>query len=70
MHVLVKKDSATSTPVDCGSGKAAAAAIDALKKIHGAANVVNLDNTEAGEIPDEPKPKAARKRKPARKGKK
>jgi len=70
MHVLVRINSATSTPVDCGEGAAAAAKIAELKGVHGADNVVNVDGSAIVATPVEKKGKASKKGKSARKGKK
>lgn len=59
MKVLVKRDSATSTPVDVGEGDAADAAVAKLVLEHGPQNVTNEDGS-----PIEVKPAAKPQKKP------
>ena len=74
MIVLIKRNSATSTPVDVGEGDAAKLKIRQLQQEHGHTCVTDTNGKELGIVPDPsepvPTPPANKAKKPKAKAKK
>jgi hypothetical protein len=62
MRVMVKRDSASIIPIDCGEGEAGQARLKKLVETHGAASITLEDGSplpEPGGVQPDPNPPAA-----------